>query len=105
MTPPPSRRRRTGARDTAPAHNLLRRGAVRRAQVITTYGVGSLIAVDHESFIVSGLDDADGSWNHREAPRIHERRLERLLEVDHFRLPPRPPTRTARTVSAYAVSP
>ncbi|MCK1819574.1 DUF1998 domain-containing protein [Streptomyces sp. XM83C] len=88
MTPPPSRRRRTGARDTAPAHNLLRRGAVRRAQVITTYGVGSLIAVDHESFIVSGLDDADGSWNHREAPRIHERRLERLLEVDHFRLPP-----------------
>jgi hypothetical protein len=71
-----------------PAHNLPRRGTVRRAQAITTYGVGSLVAVDHESFIVSGLDEADRSWSDREAPRIHERRLERLLGVDHFRLPP-----------------
>ncbi|WP_432133232.1 DrmB family protein [Streptomyces sp. bgisy154] len=88
MTPPPARRRRTGANSSAPAHNLPRRGTVRRAQAITTYGVGSLVAVDHESFVVSGLDDADRSWSDREAPRIHERRLERLLEVDHFRLPP-----------------
>ncbi|MEU0333128.1 DUF1998 domain-containing protein [Streptomyces sp. NPDC006193] len=88
MTPPPARRRRTGANGSTPAHNLPRRGAVRRAQAITTYGVGSLVAVDHESFIVSGLDEADRSWNDREAPRIHERRLERLLGVDHFRLPP-----------------
>ncbi|MFF9619978.1 DrmB family protein [Streptomyces griseosporeus] len=88
MTPPPVRRRRTGANGSAPALNLLRRGTVRRAQAITTYGVGSLVAVDHESFIVSGLDEADRSWNDHEAPRIHERRLERLLGVDHFRLPP-----------------
>ncbi|WP_426569422.1 DrmB family protein [Streptomyces canus] len=88
MTPPPLRRRRTGANGSAPTHNLPRRGTVRRAQAITTYGVGSLVAVDHESFIVSGLDEADRSWNDREAPRIHERRLERLLGVDHFRLPP-----------------
>ncbi|MFS4093956.1 DrmB family protein [Streptomyces sp. AF1A] len=88
MTPPPTRRRRTGASGSAPAHNLPRRGTVRRAQAITTYGVGSLVAVDHESFIVSGLDDADRSWNDHEARRIHERRLERLLGVDHFRLPP-----------------
>ncbi|WP_418957290.1 DrmB family protein [Streptomyces tritici] len=88
MTPPPARRRRTGANGTTPAHNLPRRGAVRRAQAITTYGVGSLVAVDHESFIVSGLDDADRSWNEDESPRIHERRLARLLGVDYFRLPP-----------------
>ncbi|MET8769654.1 DUF1998 domain-containing protein [Streptomyces sp. NPDC004658] len=88
MTPPPVRRRRTGANGSVPAHTVLRRGTVRRAQAITTYGVGSLIAVDHESFIVSGLDEADRSWSAHEAPRIHERRLERLLEVDHFRLPP-----------------
>ncbi|MFJ3665945.1 DrmB family protein [Streptomyces sp. NPDC090106] len=88
MTPPPARRRRTGANGAAPAHNLPRRGAVRRAQAITTYGVGSLIAVDHESFVVSGLDSAETSWGLEESPRIHERRLERLLEVDHFRLPP-----------------
>ncbi|MET7293578.1 DUF1998 domain-containing protein [Streptomyces griseoloalbus] len=88
MTPPPARRRRTGATGTTPAHNLPRRGAVRRAQAITTYGVGSLIAVDHESFIVSGLDEADRSWSVDESPRIHERRLARLLDVDYFRLPP-----------------
>jgi hypothetical protein len=61
---------------------------VRRAQAITTYGVGSLIAVDHESFIVSGLDEADRSWSRDESPRIHERRLARVLDVDYFRLPP-----------------
>ncbi|WP_427922215.1 DrmB family protein [Streptomyces sp. cg40] len=88
MTPPPARRRRTPANGAAPTQNLPRRGTVRRAQAITTYGVGSLIAVDHESFVVSGLDSADASWSAEESPRIHERRLERLLEVDHFRLPP-----------------
>ncbi|QOV38090.1 DUF1998 domain-containing protein [Streptomyces ferrugineus] len=88
MTPPPARRRRTGTNGAAPAHNLPRRGAVRRAQAITTYGVGSLIAVDHESFVVSGLDEAEQSWSRGESPRIHERRLARLLDVDYFRLPP-----------------
>ncbi|MFF0226200.1 DrmB family protein [Streptomyces sp. NPDC004629] len=88
MTPPPARRRRTGANGAVPAHNLPRRGSVRRAQAITTYGIGSLIAVDHESFVVSGLDEADRSWSLDESPRIHERRLARLLDVDYFRLPP-----------------
>ncbi|MFC8565256.1 DrmB family protein [Streptomyces sp. NPDC057245] len=85
----PSRaRRRTGGQGSTPAHNLPRRGAVRRAQAITTYGIGSLVAVDHESFVVSGLDEADRSWNTDESPRIYERRLARLLGVDCFRLPP-----------------
>ncbi|MGW5419376.1 DrmB family protein [Streptomyces sp. NPDC003943] len=88
MTPPPARRRRTAAEGRVPAHNLLRRGAVRRAQMITTYGVGSLIAVDHESFVVSGLDGADTHWSLDESPKIYERRLARLLGVEHFRLPP-----------------
>ncbi|MEV5180478.1 DUF1998 domain-containing protein [Streptomyces werraensis] len=88
MTPPPSRRRRSATDGTAPARNLPRRGTVRRAQVINTYGVGSLIAVDHESFVVSGLDEADHSWRKDESPVVHERRLARLLDVDFFRLPP-----------------
>ncbi|NEA47798.1 DUF1998 domain-containing protein [Streptomyces sp. SID10815] len=88
MTPPPGRRRRTAADGNTPAHNFPRRGTVRRAQAITTYGVGSLIAVDHESFIVSGLDEADRSWSKGESKVVHERRLARLLDVDHFRLPP-----------------
>ncbi|WP_406466927.1 DrmB family protein [Streptomyces sp. NBC_01594] len=88
MTPPPARRRRPGADHQAPAHNLLRRGAIRRSQMITTYGVGSLIAVDQESFVVSGLDGADAHWSTDESPQIYERRLARLLGVHHFRLPP-----------------
>ncbi|WP_329011468.1 DUF1998 domain-containing protein [Streptomyces sp. NBC_01601] len=88
MTPPPARRRRAGANGDAPARTLPRRGTVRRAQAITTYGVGSLVAVDHESFVVSGLDDADTSWSPDESPRVYERRLARILDVDHFRLPP-----------------
>lgn len=87
MTPPP-RRRRPGASGATPSHSFPRRGEIRRAQAITTYGVGSLIAVDHESFVVSGLDEADRSWRPDESPRIYERRLARLLDVDHFRLPP-----------------
>lgn len=81
MTPPPPRRRRSGG---APERSLPRRGAVRRSQMITTYGVGSMIAVDSESFIVSGTD----SWNISEAPVIHEHRLARILGVKSFRLPP-----------------
>lgn len=46
------------------------------------------MAVDQESFIVSGLDGADEHWSLDESPRIHERRLARLLGVQHFRLPP-----------------
>jgi len=87
MTPPP-RRRRPGANGATPAHSFPRRGGIRRAQAITTYGVGSLIAVDHESFVVSGLDEADRGWRPDESPKIYERRLARLLDVDHFRLPP-----------------
>ncbi|GGW34742.1 DUF1998 domain-containing protein [Streptomyces galilaeus] len=88
MTPPPARRHRPGAKGAAPAHTLPRRGAIRRAQAITTYGIGSLVAVEHESFVVSGLDEADRSWSPDESPRIYERRLARLLGVDYFRLPP-----------------
>lgn len=89
MTPPPARRlRRTGGSTATPRLNFPRRGSVRRSQMITTYGVGSLIAVDNESFIVSGLDDANQSWPLDEAPIIHEHRLARVLGVSHFRLPP-----------------
>ncbi|MEU5161027.1 DUF1998 domain-containing protein [Streptomyces sp. NPDC020875] len=80
MTPPPPARRRGGP----PVRSFPRRGAVRRSQMITTYGVGSLVAVDNESFVVAGLD----SWNTDEAVAIHEYRLARSLGVPSFRLPP-----------------
>lgn len=84
MTPPKSPRRRRVA--GAPAQAPRQLGAVRRSQLVTTYGVGSMVAIDNESFIVAGLD----SWNITEAPVIFERRLAQILGVTEFRLPPAP---------------
>lgn len=61
-------------------------GGVRRAQLITTYGVGSLIAVGSESFMVAGIDRWSEPGPYDQI--IHERRLQRELLVDRFRLPP-----------------
>ncbi|MGD6745229.1 DrmB family protein [Streptomyces sp. BH106] len=85
---PPRQRRTAGGTSGAPRQALSRKGAVRRAQAVTTYGVGSLVAFEQESFIVSGLDGADASWSEKEAPKVHEHRLARSLGVTHFRLPP-----------------
>ncbi|QKT10939.1 DUF1998 domain-containing protein [Rhodococcus sp. W8901] len=85
MTPPNNPRRRRGA--GTPAQPVARKpGAVRRSQLVTTYGVGSMIAIDNESFIVAGLD----SWDVSEAPVVYERRLAQILGVKSFRLPPAP---------------
>lgn len=61
-------------------------GGVRRAQLITTYGVGSLIAVGSESFMVAGID----RWPELSPydQTVHERRLEKEFRVRCFRLPP-----------------
>ncbi|MBM4481842.1 DUF1998 domain-containing protein [Rhodococcus hoagii] len=85
MTPPNNPRRRRGS--GAPAKPVARKpGAVRRSQLVTTYGVGSMIAIDNESFIVAGID----SWDVSEAPVVYERRLAQILGVKSFRLPPAP---------------
>ena len=59
-------------------------GEARRSQLVTTYGVGAIIAIEDESFMVSGLDHWDATdqdlW-------IHEPRLERHCRVKHFVLP------------------
>lgn len=81
--PPRTRRRGTGAPPVRAARKL---GEIRRAQLISTYGVGAMIAVENESFIVSGLD----SWNISESRWIQERRLAASLGVSGFRLPPAP---------------
>jgi hypothetical protein len=59
------------------------KGTIRRSQLITTYGIGSIIAVEDESFMVAGIDRwAPGP------PNLHEPRLERRLHVNGFRIPP-----------------
>src|SRR5688572_13020704 len=59
------------------------KGEVRRSQLITTYGVGAIIAVEDESFMVAGID----RWAVKSA-NVHEPRLERQLNVQGFVLPP-----------------
>jgi hypothetical protein len=59
------------------------KGQVRRSQLITTYGVGSIMAVEDESFMVAGIDQWDVL-----TPNMHEPRLEKELRVDGFVLPP-----------------
>lgn len=59
------------------------KGTVRRSQLITTYGVGAVVAVEDESFIVRGIDQ----WG-IDAPEFHEPRLQRALGVAGFARPP-----------------
>lgn len=59
------------------------KGEIRRSQLITTYGIGSIIAVEDESFMVAGIDRWESG-----PPNLHEPRLERRLRVNGFRVPP-----------------
>ncbi|WP_329437816.1 DUF1998 domain-containing protein [Streptomyces canus] len=79
-----SRRRLEQEGQTPPQGVLARLGAVRRAQQITTYGVGSMVAIGDQSFLVSGLD----SWKVGRDFDIREPRLEGDLGVRGFHLPP-----------------
>lgn len=70
------------------------KGPIRRSQLVTPFGVGSMVVVrDGTSLITAGLD----YWYKRENGqddvdetefRIEEWRLANKLGVDHFRLPP-----------------
>ena len=59
------------------------KGEVRRSQLITTYGVGSIVAVEDEAVMVAGID----RWR-VDGPNMHEPRLEHELRVQGFVLPP-----------------
>jgi len=59
-------------------------GEVRRSQLISIYGPGSLVPVDEHSYMVMGIDH----WEDGRDLDIHEPRLQRHLGVSHFLLPP-----------------
>jgi hypothetical protein len=77
-------RRRDGDRESRKDRTLARQGAVRRSQLITTYGVGAMLAIGDQSFIVSGLD----GWRVPEKYDLSEFRLQQRLGVGGFHLPP-----------------
>ncbi|WP_406280803.1 DrmB family protein [Embleya sp. NBC_00896] len=84
MTPPPPPRKRGTVRPGAPITRLRKLGEIRRAQAVTTYGVGSMIAVDNESFVIAGLD----TWDVSRTRSLWEPRLTRVTGVHEFKLPP-----------------
>jgi hypothetical protein len=60
-------------------------GEIRRTQAVSTYGPGALIPVEEHSYMVVGLD----SWEVDDPTlEIREPRLERRLDILHFKLPP-----------------
>lgn len=69
-------------------------GPIRRGQLIVPFGTGAMINVPGgTSLVISGLDYwfrniIDTSETDFEEFRVDEWRLQRLLGVDHFRLPP-----------------
>ncbi|BEL01961.1 DUF1998 domain-containing protein [Actinoplanes sichuanensis] len=77
-----SRTPRAGRSAAGPAPKPI--GSARRAQMITTYGVGSMIAIDDASWIVAGLED----WRPNTEQQVHEPRIQRALGVDYLYLPP-----------------
>ncbi|WP_037933241.1 DUF1998 domain-containing protein [Streptomyces sp. SPB78] len=81
MSPLPRRR---GTPFAKPRPSYPKKGAVRRSQAVSTYGVGALVAVDKESFVVSDTS----TWGVTNASRIAEGRLAAMLGVADFRLPP-----------------
>ena len=59
-------------------------GGVRRSQLITTYGIGSIVPVGESAVMVAGID----LWPITQAREISEPRLEKKLGVEKFILPP-----------------
>jgi hypothetical protein len=61
-------------------------GRLRRSQVVSTYGCGSIVSLPRESVVIAGTD----YWSHAKAPDHHlnEHNLQALLGVTHFVTPP-----------------
>lgn len=58
--------------------------AARRAQLISTFGVGSLFPAENNSFMITSIDQ----WDQKRLQTVAEVRLARNLRVRGFYLPP-----------------
>lgn len=58
--------------------------AARRAQLISTFGVGSLFPAENNSFMITSIDQ----WDQKRLQSVEEARLARNLRVSGFYLPP-----------------
>ena len=57
-------------------------GKLRRAQLVTTFGCGSIVDMPDYSVMIAATD----YWNAK-SPVLHEANLERLLNTEGFRQP------------------
>ena len=71
------------------------KGRIRRSQLVSPFGVGAITVVpDGTAVITAGLDhwyertDGSAGPTDQQEFRVDEWRLQQLLRVDHFRLPP-----------------
>ena len=60
-------------------------GALRASQIITTFGPGAVVQMEHDSVLVMGID----TWNKSEDyyKKLGHPYLEQLLEKSHFKMP------------------
>lgn len=80
-------------------------GTVRRSQLISTYGIGSIVDLEKGSFMPMGLEDWD-RVTRLPSLTIGEPRLQAMLGVDHFRLGPvAQQIQGSRNVSARSAAP
>ena len=61
-------------------------GEIRKSQIVTTYGPGSLVDFPRMSAIIEGIDNWESTLGKHnfEKMKIHERNLERILGKDFF---------------------
>lgn len=62
-------------------------GAVRRSQLVSTYGIGAIVDLEKGSFMPMGLEDWE-QVTRLPSLMVHEPRLQAMLGVTHFRLAP-----------------
>ena len=65
-------------------------GKIRRSQVITTYGIGSIVDLEPGSFIPLGLEEWEKQTRlaRKSSFTIYEARLQAQLDVNEFRMAP-----------------
>ncbi|MFX0558851.1 hypothetical protein TEPIDINF_000221 [Tepidibacillus infernus] len=57
--------------------------SLRRNQMVTNFGVGAIVDFPDQSLMGCNIEE----WGNK-GEKIHDTRLEKILKVDHFRLPP-----------------
>ncbi len=78
------------------------KGQLRRNQLITTMGAGSIVDLKNASVIIAGIETWENS-NDIEDLKVNNIRLQNLLGRDYFLMPPFKKDKTEKSFSSYDV--